>query len=132
MGTLDGSYKCNTTYRSASFIVMKVHFLSQRLPSFARIDKFPTESESEADVVAATPPFPNSDVGGCSSTRPVRCAVDVRIVAGAGLDGAFCACARDRVRHSCAGDGVNEGGFTATCEKIYKYKSTLSFFYQTV
>lgn len=97
---------------------MKVHFLSECLPPFSSVNEFPAESEPEANVIAASPPLPDSDVGSCGGARPVRCPVDVGIVTGAGFDGPFCACAGHGVRHSCAGDGVDEGCFAAPCGRV--------------
>lgn len=103
------------THRSASLVVMQVHLLPQGLPSLARVDELATKSEPESDVVAAAAPLPDADVRcGCGAAA-VRRAVDVRIVARARLDGAFCAGAGDGVRHASAGDRVDEGGLSTAC-----------------
>lgn len=105
------------TYRSARFVVMEVHFFSEGFPSFAGVDEFPAESESEADIVAATAPFPYTDVGCRCGAGPVRRAVDMRVVTGAGLDGALGARSGHRVGHTRTCYGVNESRFTASCNK---------------
>lgn len=46
----------------------------------------------------------------------------VSVVAGAGLDAAFAARSRDAVSHCSASDGVDEGGLSTTCNKIYRYR----------
>lgn len=94
---------------------MQIHLLPQRLPSLSRVHELSAEVEPEADVVAAPAPLPDAHVGGGRRARPVRGAVDVRVVARARLDGPLCARAGDGVRHAGAGDGVDEGGFSTAC-----------------
>lgn len=105
------------TYRSTSFIVVQVHFFSQCFPSFACVDKFPAESEAEADVVAASAPFPNAHIGGDSSSRAVRRSVYVRVVTCARLDRAFSASAGHSMCHSSAGYCIDKSCFSTTCNK---------------
>lgn len=68
---------------------MQVHLLSQSLPPFPSIHEFPAEFEAESDVVTATPPLPDPDVGSCCCPGPVGGSVDVGVVTSAGFDRAF-------------------------------------------
>jgi len=45
------------TYRSASFVVVQVHFLTQCASSFAGIDEFTSEFVAKDDVVGTASPF---------------------------------------------------------------------------
>lgn len=49
------------------------------------------------------------------------------IVAGTGLDAAFAARSRDTVSHRSAGDGVDEGGLSATCTNKIQLPSTWDY-----
>lgn len=93
---------------------MEIHFFSKGFASFAGVDEFSAESEAEADVVAAAAPLPDADVGGGGGAGAVRRAVDVRVVAGAGLDGALGTRAGHCVRHARTCYRINEGRFAAT------------------
>lgn len=105
------------THRSASLVVVQVHLLPERFSSLAGVDELAAEAEAKADVVAAAAPLPYAHIGGGSGAGAVRHAVDVRVVAGARLDGALGTRAWHRVRHACARYRVDERCFPATCSR---------------
>lgn len=96
------------TYRSTGLVVVEVHFLPKISAAFSGIDELAGKLDAVSDVVRTATPFPVSNGGGCARL--------VGIVAGTRLDAALAARSRDAVSHSCAHDGVDEGGLSASCE----------------
>lgn len=105
------------TYRSTRFVVVQIHLLAQIPSPFAGVDEFAGELEAVADVVGTTTPFPVPHGGWWSRL--------VGIVAGTRLDAALATRSRDAVSHSRAGDGVDEGGLSTTCNTMQKKKKAL-------
>lgn len=96
---------------------MQIHLLPDIPPPFSRIDELPGELEAEADVVRAAAPLPVSDPRGAPAgpgPRGLDAPGLVTIVARAGLYAALRTGASHCVRHSGAGDGVDEGGLAAS------------------
>lgn len=105
------------TYRTTRLIVVQIHFLAEIASTFAGIDKFTREFETESNVVRAAAPFPIAHSSNATSlmirlwgTRLVA------VIAGAGFDGALAAGTRNRVGNSGTGDGINEACFAAACK----------------
>lgn len=106
------------TYRTTRLVVVQIHLLAQIASTFASIDKFTREFETESNVVRAAAPLPipySSDAAGLMIRLGGACLVTV--VAGAGFDGALAAGAGNRVGHSGAGDGIDEARFAAACKE---------------
>lgn len=103
------------TYHSAGLVVVQVHLLAQVAAALAGVDKVARELEAEADVVGAAAPLPVADAGHLAGRRHLRRLAVVAVVAGARLDGALGAGARNRVGDRRTGDGVQEGGLAAAC-----------------
>lgn len=89
---------------------MQIHFLPQALAALSCIDEFPANIDAEADVVRTSAPLKIARVRhrACAVAVAEHLRTSIVFLAVAGLDGAFGACARYRVRHCCASDCVDE------------------------
>lgn len=92
---------------------MQIHLLTKIAAALAGVDEVSRELEAEPDVVRAAAPLPVTDAGHLAGGGHLRRFGMVAVVAGARLDGALCASARNRVGDRCAGDGVQKGGLAA-------------------
>lgn len=106
---------------------MQVHLLPDVPSPLSRIDEFPGELESESDIVGAAAPLPVPDPRRAPAGPGPRGLYSpglVAVVTGAGLNAALGTGASYCVSHSSAGDGVDEGGLTATWgqNKTIRYK----------
>lgn len=106
------------TYRSSRLVVVQIHLLAQIAAAFPGVDELPREFEAEANVVGAAAPLPVADPGGTGRRSPrLRRPRLVAVITGAGFDGAFAASSRHRVRYRCTGDGIDEPGFSTSCQR---------------
>jgi hypothetical protein len=101
------------THRSASLVVMNVHLLTQVPTPLARVHELAGELEAVADIVRAPPPLPVEQTR--NGGGRLRCPRLVAVVTRAGLNTSLAARPCYCVRHPRAGNGVDEGRFSTTC-----------------
>lgn len=109
---------------------MQIHLLPQIPASLPGIHKLPAEFEAEFNVVRTSAPVPftgarTSSGGGIADTGGgcagyLRPPSVVRVVAVAGAYGALAAGPGDGVCDGGTGYGVDESGFSATCNEWNK------------
>ncbi len=103
------------TYSATSFVVMQVHFLTHSTSSFASVDKFSGEFETESNIIRASTPFPIAYADHWAHIILLGWSTLVAIVASTTFNWSLRACPSNRMSNCCTSYGIDESCFSTTC-----------------